>query len=634
MTDEHTIKIRIDELSRELSECREDERNTQNQILQVIATGGTILGIIFGTNFWGKGIGGNLAAQRVLFWLSSLVFCAMFFYIIVLGISTLLRYYYIQSLEDRLSELIPTGIDDKDHGVFLHYNEFSAPIITHNWKHVASSHTVLHYLSYSLAIILAIVFSLGTVITQFLLIQPRKWYDTAVLILAGFVIVISFFLYLRLSNSHDDVLKFMWDTAHDNKTLRQNGQATVYRRAKTFHKNLLYLIYPNTRSIQKPLLIVLGFVYSTMLHNEDIHVLNLLLVLFVFDFLAYQARYQINDLRGIQEDVVDGKPTRLHFDGPKSRNHIIKISFITASIKSLASVLCAILLGGELRSHLIISLGFLALITIVYECARVKQIKWLIYIMVGMGYPLRFAVGAIAAVPNIINLVEPRGTVCLMLAIMTYGTFASLLSWAQEVEKVINHTRQVQGVYPNEHDYKKAHYYSIHSCLIGRFKESQIKSATERRTVFKITALREKGKLTDVWNTFYVLTLFFLEMKFLFSAKSVLLIILGTISLLVCFVSIFMEYKNIGICIIISVFLVLLSDLVSVLICVNPMPELLLSVWILIISITYYILRYQPKFLNVDLKAHFKRLITSFLTLIIGKHTTEMIMSGTNEPER
>lgn len=37
---------RINEIITELSDCREDERNTQDQILQVISVTGTILGAI------------------------------------------------------------------------------------------------------------------------------------------------------------------------------------------------------------------------------------------------------------------------------------------------------------------------------------------------------------------------------------------------------------------------------------------------------------------------------------------------------------------------------------------------------------------------------------------------------------
>lgn len=42
---------KINELITELSECREDERNTQNQILEIINIISTILGILFGASY-------------------------------------------------------------------------------------------------------------------------------------------------------------------------------------------------------------------------------------------------------------------------------------------------------------------------------------------------------------------------------------------------------------------------------------------------------------------------------------------------------------------------------------------------------------------------------------------------------
>lgn len=41
---------RINELIAELNECRVDERNTQNQILQVISVAGAVMGVLLGTS--------------------------------------------------------------------------------------------------------------------------------------------------------------------------------------------------------------------------------------------------------------------------------------------------------------------------------------------------------------------------------------------------------------------------------------------------------------------------------------------------------------------------------------------------------------------------------------------------------
>ena len=45
--DEMKGKIDKEELLLELSQCREDERNCKNQMVQVISTASTILGVLF-----------------------------------------------------------------------------------------------------------------------------------------------------------------------------------------------------------------------------------------------------------------------------------------------------------------------------------------------------------------------------------------------------------------------------------------------------------------------------------------------------------------------------------------------------------------------------------------------------------
>ena len=51
MDDNTKRQNRIDELIAELSDCRDDERNSQSQILEVISVVSTILGILFGSSY-------------------------------------------------------------------------------------------------------------------------------------------------------------------------------------------------------------------------------------------------------------------------------------------------------------------------------------------------------------------------------------------------------------------------------------------------------------------------------------------------------------------------------------------------------------------------------------------------------
>lgn len=53
------MQTKIDKLISELNECREDERNTQNQILQVMSVAGTILSILLGTSYFNLDLKGK-----------------------------------------------------------------------------------------------------------------------------------------------------------------------------------------------------------------------------------------------------------------------------------------------------------------------------------------------------------------------------------------------------------------------------------------------------------------------------------------------------------------------------------------------------------------------------------------------
>lgn len=154
-TDNNTL--RINELIAELSECRQDERNTQDRIIQVISVAGTVLGILLGASSFAKGRSDSLAETagnnarvmdnfftypRILFLFSFVIFVTAFAYVLVLGVHNILRYYYIQNLEDQLHKLSPGVTDSDKEGPFVHWNAFLAPIITRNPRHIKSYYTV------------------------------------------------------------------------------------------------------------------------------------------------------------------------------------------------------------------------------------------------------------------------------------------------------------------------------------------------------------------------------------------------------------------------------------------------------------------------------------------------------------
>ena len=268
---------RVNELISELSDCREDERNTQNQILEVISVTGTILGIIFSASYLNTADKNsilisfqniNITYARILFWLSLIIFSTAFTYIIVLGTNNILRYYYIQTLEDRLLVLIPSGPDDTDRGKFLHWNAYSAPIITRNINHITSTHTALIYICYSVATCCAILFSIVMVISLFLGIESKGKIDYIIFSFAIIFMFLTVLLFLRTSSKAKEVAQFAWNIAHENQKVRmKESSQELYGKGKSFRRLLLYFIYPKIQDPQKPALIILGFIYGAIMGN-------------------------------------------------------------------------------------------------------------------------------------------------------------------------------------------------------------------------------------------------------------------------------------------------------------------------------------------------------------------------------
>jgi len=501
---------RVNELISELAECREDERNSQNQILQVIVTAGTVLGILLGASYFSQDNENSGLYRKAIFWLSILVFGAAFAYILVLGIGNTLRYYYIQELEDRLHRLIPSGPDDRLHRLissgpddegnwFLHWNSYSAPMITRNLKHISSLHALLNHIAYGAAAFCAVGFSIVMVYLLFLNIGVICWYDYLLFYISVFVMSVVAALFLSVSSRAKEMAAFSRKTALDNMKKRLAGdRENLYADAKEFLRILLYFLYPKYQDWYKAFLVVLGFAAGCFLAPEAVcadRFLALLQCLFVFELLAYRARYQINDLRGIREqkNPLRGK------DG-KQNPEYIRISVRIALFRIVLAILLTVLWDGPVQKPLIAALWLLLGSTILYELARWGQealrrgkdhweesragrcFAWCIYFLVGPGYPLRFFLGLSLVIPWRWTLVSG----CVIAALWAYGSCSSVLSWACSVAGDME-----QG----QNDDSKGHFLLIRGKLKARKGQGGKPAGL----------LRKQGGIWDPWNFLYMI---------------------------------------------------------------------------------------------------------------------------------
>lgn len=646
MKNTDNIQNRINEIIAELSECREDERNCQNQILQVISLTGTVLGLLTGISFLNTGKNGidlseifsygnkdgelvtkvnnlvnnNVTYARVMFWLGLLVFIAAFSYMLILGINNLLRYYYIQALEDRLQKLIREAPDNRGKGSFLHWNAYIAPIVTRNPKHVASTHTALHYVCLTLAVICVVILSMVLVIALYLQIDSREWFDKMLLASALATMLITFVLFLRLSANAESVAQFAWEMAHDNQKIRlRNPEAQTYKKSSSFRRTLGYLIYPKKQDLQKPILIIIGFLFGVIFVGAKIDehlVTGLLIVLFVFDFLAYQARYQINDIRGIEEDKEAGNTNRLIADDTNNPEYAIKISSIVALFKIVLALIITLLLDNNIKNVLLSSLGILLISTIIYEVARKKEIIWLIFASVGIGYPLRFFVGFFTVV-HASSLVLNLQVICFIIAFGAYGSFSSILSWTNQVSELMRKNREKNGKFPNE--YKKAHFKVLQDNIKERYENAE--SAPVNGLVMP---LREKGKIYDVWNMFFVISLIFGCLTAYFGNISSELLVLECFVCLVFGLNGCLERKNKLILMVLGWLCILMKAFLATIVLKDYIWYLLLCSIQCLITGTYFVLCYQPQVRKVAAGKLFKDTQLKIVEIVLGEYAKEL----------
>ena len=382
-----------------------------------------------------------------------------------------------------------------------------------------------------------------------------------------------------------------------------------------FMEVILYFLYPKLKDIQKPLLIVIGYltgifllngVFTVQLFVDNLY--SLLICLLVFDFLAYQARYQYNDICGISEDLAVGAEGRLPVKILGAKRAIIT-SFIIIIFKIIIAFFIAFKFGGEIGNELIKGIGILFFITFIYECFRRKKANSGIFFAVSLGYPLRIIVGLLASWPGVFekNIVDTGMLICsdklvvlgiLLLAYCFFGEFSATLPWAHEAIKQNKET----------HSLRKEHYKFILEKLANRTS--------------KPTPLREKGSLTDIWNLSFVLSISLLSfMACIFYPLDMKVYIFEILTIGLSIAVCKLSHKHI---LTSSFFLIVLSVVKFVILLKYSYFNIYILIYLNQIFFTsvYLFIRY-----NFESKFSFTILIKFILTVLIGKETLEYIES-------
>lgn len=602
--------INKDEILCEMSECREDERSVQNQMIQVISTAGTILAFIFGASTFTD------ANKSVLFHLSNFILCTAFGYITSLGMGTILRYHYIESLEDKLYKMA----NEEGNSDFIHWMSFSTGITTRNPLHLHSRYSKLHYIYYALATTCPIIFCILITVIQYVLLKKYSIVDKLGISFLFIFMIMSliafFYSSIKARNMYDEAMKI---------SIEKRGKRLRYKKfndsQKTGYKNniltiLSYFIYPKLKDFQKIFLLILGFFTGFFFLNGNINITleefwDLIITLIIVEILVYQARYQWNDIRGVREDIEDGKTDRLPVNALGKKNAVL-ISLGIMLIKVIVAIIIINVVPEALSYQLLVSVTIIIICSILYEAMRTIENTFGIFLFVSLGYAVRFGIGVWIAYPNLFNdgnnmakdAMSKIVFVLLLLAYSCLGEFSAILPWTHETKYQIEYGNKI-----------KKHKLFLYNIIKDRSKSENASDC-----------LKEKGKITDLWNVAYIMGIIFLAIGNFIICENITVLIIElitlTFSIVICINS-FSKDKNILI-------LFILFTVVTSNFWIFNKLVVYINYTQLFFTIVYFVFRFlfDPNFNFVVLiKRIFKRIMKVIFILIIGKDTYSYINS-------
>lgn len=629
MKEKDIKELRINEIISELETCREDERSSQEQVIQIIVTAGTVLGIIFAISNFEMYSNTEQYGYllRALLALNDLVFCAAFSYATSMGITNVLRYHYIRHLEDRLSVLISQkGKESK----FMHWMSFSSPVTTRNLRHVKSKYSRASYFFYTMTVVFIICFCIYITVMQYINLGEHNKTDILLVVIPGVFIVVPLIVYMVVTSNPEKMYQFAMKESMKKRKERINRKKVDNennKKKKIEIKEIVpvinYFIYPKKQDLQKTVLLLISFFMGIFLLQGNFNITltkgqvhNLCILILVVDVLIYQARYQWNDIRGLAEDVAAGKTNRLpvHIMGEQNA---VRTSTIILILKIAIAMIIIELWGGNISLPLLVCCGLIAISAIAYETVRSKKIVWAIFVLVSVGYPLRLFAGMWAAWPQMWKELQIRGIlkphfaiVILLVAYGFFGLYSVVLSWTQEV------------IYQKKRNLPitKSHYEFLLKLVENKYGAVIfIRNKNDH-------PLKKSGKIWDLWNWTYIVSMVLLSGTFMFFDISIYFWIFEIEIILI----------SLALCCVDKVKIILLATLSFILIVTKSILLILFSegyVFGVIIGVSqlmfmgiYLFLRFgfDP---NFDFINFCKSILDKFVMVLIGRQTWELLNS-------
>lgn len=490
---------RLSVLVNELNQCREDDRNANALVLQVVAAGIAALAIAFAL-----ASSGNLpyaASHSCLLPILGVgVIVALLSYISNVGIKSSIRYHYMRYLEDEIDKLCFADSE------FYGWNEVSSPITTLNIHHVRSPWTAKYFISMAGCVVSAL--GVCIVLCASLFISHNLAYVALALVLAAPLVALFLMNCRDTSNSQKiystaiAIAKKKRDAKNRTAPEPENDPFQSVGEGRL----IAYLIYPRLKDAMKILFILFGVMLGACFAGMNITSADSLvsmavcfaLVFLVFDYLGYQARYQWNDIRGYVEDEKNPENEKRGRLPHITNNERLspQVSAVVAIYRIVLALIICWCNPLGLGFQLLVPFVAIFAIGVGYEFVRslpsVPTIALLL--VVSLGYPLRIFAGMLVMCPGLLSVEfffeHTVALISLVFGSISFGMVFVGLTWALEGYDYQTSARD------GDEQYHKAHVAELAKLLKN---DDGLKYP-----------LRLRHPLISVWNTAMLLSVLFM----------------------------------------------------------------------------------------------------------------------------
>ena len=394
-------------------------------------------------------------------------------------------------------------MDDRVRNALVTYQQFASPIKTNNIFHVSNSYNLFNITAIYSTGGLAGGICLGIVAVQFILIKKYHWYDWLVLCFIIFAILLDGILFMRFVWNTDKACDMAFYMANENLEVRKgiSKEKRLYWWASPFLEFLSYLLYPRKESLIKALLTVGGFITACIVGGK-FYISHLVYILIVFELFLYQARYQLNDLRGLDEDKNYTQKKLVNYvDEAKPVRVVAALGF--AVVRIVLAIVFVLCLGGSIRSELLWCMLSLLVVTVLYEGARRGSNGVGTIVLSGAGFPIRFIVGMLAADKDVVLMCWTNYNHILIIVITSilwaWGICTSLLVWVRDIERLVR-----TGIHNKESLFPKSHYNAIYPFIKDRLTIMNKRSNDD-------SIVAEKCNNNEPWCVIYWLVILLLS---------------------------------------------------------------------------------------------------------------------------